>query len=197
MFGGQFFMVKYSFEFKKMVVKEYIKGFGGYGSLAEKHGIKSYGQVRDWVKAYQEFGEKGLQRRITNRDYTVQFKIDAVELYSRTELTYREVANQLGLNNPALVKGWQEKFLEGGIEGLSQTKGRPSKMPKKTPENKKKNDVTSPKNNQVKELEKQIRMLEIENAYLKELRRRGLTDPEFLAKIKRESPTASEKKDEN
>lgn len=70
-------------------------------------------------------------------------------------------------------------------------------MPKKTPENKKKNDVTSPKNNQVKELEKQIRMLEIENAYLKELRRQGLTDPEFLAKIKRESPTVSEKKDEN
>lgn len=106
MFGGQFFMVKYGFEFKKMVVKEYIKGFGGYGSLAEKHGIKSYGQVRDWVKAYQEFGEEGLQKRITHRDFTVQFKIDAVELYSRTELTYREVANQLGLNNPALVKGW-------------------------------------------------------------------------------------------
>lgn len=190
-------MAKYSFEFKRMVVKEYIKGFGGYASLAEKHGIKSYGQVRDWVKVYQEFGEEGLQRRTTNRDYTVQFKLDAVELYSRTELTYRETANRLGLTTPALIKGWQKKFLEEGIDGLSQTKGRPSNMPKKTPKNKKKNDVTPSKNNQVKELEKQIRLLEIENAYLKELRRRGLTDPEFLAKIKRESPTTSGKKDEN
>ncbi|SFH56935.1 helix-turn-helix domain-containing protein, partial [Pisciglobus halotolerans] len=97
-------MAKYSFEFKRMVVKEYIKGFGGYASLAEKHGIKSYGQVRDWVKVYQEFGEEGLQRRTTNRDYTVQFKLDAVELYSRTELTYRETANRLGLTTPALIK---------------------------------------------------------------------------------------------
>lgn len=53
------------------------------------------------------------------------------------------------------------------------------------------------KNQEAKELEEQIRLLEIENAYLKEFRRRGLTDPEFLAKIKRESPTNSEKKDEN
>lgn len=192
-----FFMAKYSFEFKKMVVKEYVKGLGGYTYLAKKHGIKNKGQVHDWVKSYQEFGEEGLQRRTTKKDYSVQFKIDAVELYSRTELTYREVANQLGMNNPALVIGWQKKFLEKGIDGLSQTKGRPSKMPKKTPENKKKSDAIPTKNNQVKELEKQIRLLEIENAYLKELRRRGLTDPEFLAKIKRESPTTSEKKNEN
>lgn len=189
---GSFFMVKYSFEFKKMVVKEYIKGLGGYTYLSRKHGIKSRGQVRDWVKIYQEFGEEGLQRQRTNKDYPVQFKIDAVELYSRTELTYREVANQFGLTTPALIKAWQKKFLEEGIDGFSETKGRPSNMPKK-----KKKDPETVKNQEVKELEKQIRLLEIENAYLKELRRRGLTDPEFLAKTKRESPTNSEKKDEN
>jgi len=185
-------MAKYSFEFKWMVVKEYIKGIGGYTCLAKKYGIKSRSQVRDWVKVYQEFGEEGLWRRTTKSGYTVQFKIDAVELYSRTELTYREVANQLGMNNPALVIGWQKKFLEKGIDGLSQTKGRPSNMPKK-----KKKDSEITKNQRVKELEKQLRFLEIENAYLKELRRQGLTDPEFLAKIKRELPVTSEKKDEN
>jgi len=113
-------------------------------------------------------------------------------LYSRTELTYREVANQLGLTNPALIKEWQKKFLEEGIDGLSQTKGRPPNRPKK-----KKKDSEITKNQRVKELEKQLRFLEIENAYLKELRRQGLTDPEFLAKIKRELPATSEKKDEN
>ena len=128
-------MVKYSFEFKKMVVKEYIRGLGGYTYLSRKHGIKSRGQVHDWVKVYQEFGEEGLRRRRTNKDYPVQFKIDAVELYSRTELTYREVANQFGLTTSALIKAWQKKFLEEGIDGLSQTKGRLSNMPKKKKKN--------------------------------------------------------------
>lgn len=69
---GSVFMVKYSFEFKKMVVKEYIRGLGRYTYLSRKHGIKSRGQVRDWVKIYQEFGEEGLRRQRTNKDYTVQ-----------------------------------------------------------------------------------------------------------------------------
>lgn len=60
-------MAKYSFEFKWMVVKEYVKGLGGYTYLAEKHGIKNRIQVRDWVKIYHDFGEEGLQRRITKR----------------------------------------------------------------------------------------------------------------------------------
>lgn len=89
------------------------------------------------------------------------------------------------------MKIYQE-FGEKGIDELSRTKRRPSKMAKK-----KKKDPETVKNQKVKELEKQIGLLGIENAYLKELRRRGLTDPEFLAKIKRESPTNSEKKDEN
>ena len=34
-------MAKYSFEFKKSVVKAYLKGEGGYTYLAHKYGIKS------------------------------------------------------------------------------------------------------------------------------------------------------------
>ena len=35
-------MAKYSFELKKMIVKEYINDLGGNGSLAKKHSIKHF-----------------------------------------------------------------------------------------------------------------------------------------------------------
>lgn len=39
-------MAKYSFEFKRMVVMEYINGRGGYHSLAQKYDIPS--STRIW-----------------------------------------------------------------------------------------------------------------------------------------------------
>ncbi|NLM04586.1 MAG: transposase [Clostridiales bacterium] len=46
---------KYSFEFKLEVVKDYLNGeTGGYGTIAEKHGVKSNSQIENWVKNYVE-----------------------------------------------------------------------------------------------------------------------------------------------
>lgn len=53
-------MSKYSFELKMTIIHEYLKGKGGYPYLAKKYGIKSMGQVRYWVKSYQEFGKEGV-----------------------------------------------------------------------------------------------------------------------------------------
>lgn len=35
-------MAKYSFEFKKQIVKEYLEGNGGYKYLACKYNVSSY-----------------------------------------------------------------------------------------------------------------------------------------------------------
>ena len=53
-------MVKYTDDFKAMVVQEYLRGTIGYKVLAEKHGIKSKNQIVDWVNAYKKFGIEGL-----------------------------------------------------------------------------------------------------------------------------------------
>lgn len=119
-------MSKYSFELKMTIIHEYLKGKGGYPYLAKKYGIKSMGQVRYWVKSYQEFGKEGLLRKRQNQSYSGQFKMDAIELYQTTELSYREVANHLGINNPSLIANWMRIFRTEGIDGLSTTKGRPS-----------------------------------------------------------------------
>ncbi|SET15558.1 Transposase and inactivated derivatives, partial [Enterococcus malodoratus] len=95
-------MAKYSFELKVKIVQEYLDGKGGAKYLSKKHGIKSERQVKDWINVYREFGEEGLLRKRQNQIYSVQFKMDAIELYQTSELSYREVANQLGMNNPTL-----------------------------------------------------------------------------------------------
>ena len=55
-------MAKYSYELKKKVVKAYLNGEGGSEYIAKKYSISDKSIVRQWVKAYNAFGEKGLLR---------------------------------------------------------------------------------------------------------------------------------------
>ncbi|OEG18648.1 transcriptional regulator [Enterococcus termitis] len=146
-------MSKYSFEFKLKIVQEYLGGKGGIQALANKHGVKAMEQVHRWINAYQEFGEEGLLRKRQNQNYSVQFKLNAIELYQTSELSYREVANILEMNNPILIANWMRKFRKEG-----KTKKHLMKE-------------TLEEQNRIKELEKQVRILQIENAFLKELRK--------------------------
>jgi len=165
-------MAKYSFEFKLKVVQEYLDGKGGYNYLTKVHSVKGKRQIQDWVNSYREFGEEGLLRKRKNTNYSVQFKLDAIELYQTSELSYREVANVLKINNPTLIANWMRKFRDDGIDGLSKTKGRPSALAEKKEQKKKRSIETTPEEqDRIKELEKQVRSLQIENAFLKELRK--------------------------
>ncbi|WP_270659814.1 transposase [Enterococcus thailandicus] len=80
-------MAKYSFEYKLEIVQEYLVGKGGMSHLAKKYGFKSNVQIRKWINTYKEFGEEGLLRSRKNKNYSVQFKLDAIELYLTTELS--------------------------------------------------------------------------------------------------------------
>jgi transposase len=184
-------MAKYSFEFKLKIVQEYLEGKGGYRYLANKHGIKSSGQVRYWINAYTKFGEEGLYRKRQNQKYSVQFKLDAIELYQTSDLSYHEVANVLEMNNPSLLASWMQKFRENGVDGLSKRKGNPSALTKK-PEMKKNvpANLSAEETDRIKELEKQVRSLQIENAFLKELRK--LRKLEAQRKRKNQSQESSQ-----
>lgn len=185
-------MAKYSFEFKLKIVQEYLEGKGGTPYLSKKHGVKSETQLRGWINAYREFGEEGLLRKRQNQSYSVQFKMDAIELYQTTELSYREVTNYLGINNPSVVANWMRTFRAEGMEGLSKTKGRPPILTKKKEEKKTKKE-TPEERDRIKELEKQVRSLQIENAFLKELRKlRKQEAQQRRTNQSRESSTASE-----
>lgn len=190
-------MAKYSFEFKKSVVKAYLKGEGGYTYLAHKYGIKSIEQVRSWIKNYQKFGDDGLRRSRKNKTYSFEFKLHIVELYLTSELSYQELAISQEINNPSLVVRWVNDFRTAGPDALRpKKKGRKRSMDKDTKQKKisqSEDEATVDTSKEyVKQLEDELLKLRIENAYLKELRRLRLEE-EALLKKQRESSTASEK----
>lgn len=124
-------MAKYSTEFKMKVIKEYLESNISYRSLSDKYCIPSKIVVINWVNAYKSQGYEGLKVKRKNTQYTLEFKLNVVNLYLTGEMSYQSLANDLKINNPSMITRWVNDFREKGIEGLKPKKrGRPSKMPK-------------------------------------------------------------------
>ncbi len=124
-------MAKYSTEFKMKVVKEYLETNISYKSLSGKYCIPSEIVVKKWVNAYKSQGYEGLKVKRENTQYTLEFKLNVVNLYLTGEMSYQSLANELKINNPSMIARWVNNFREKGIEGLrSKKRGRPSKMSK-------------------------------------------------------------------
>lgn len=171
-------MSKYNLELKLLVVADYEAGEGGYRTLAKKYQIEA-SIIKRWINNYQDFGIDGLEVKSTKKHYTVETKLNAIELYLNTELSYREIGKQFGINNPSLIANWLRAFKKDGVDGLTKSPGRPLTMSKD-----KKNrpyDLSNTESTQrsevdalkkiIEEQEECIAKLDIENKFLKELRR--------------------------
>ena len=188
-------MSKYSYEFKKKVVLEYLAGEGGPVILARKYGIPSETRIKEWVKAYQHFGDEGLMRSRQKKSYSYEYKLGIVEMYLTSELSYMDIALAEKINNPCILAQWVSDFRAFGPEALRPKKrGRRKKVDTPEVQNKKQHEENTSVDTSaghIKELEDELLKLRIENAFLKELRRLRLEE-EALLKKQRESSTASE-----
>mgnify|MGYP001072196688 CR=1 FL=1 len=188
-------MAKYSFEFKKKIVQEYLNGEGGYMYLAKKYQIGGHYQLEKWVQTYKEFGNEGLMRSRQKNNYSFQFKLSMVELYLSSEVSYQELALSQGISNPSLIVKWVNDFRIAGPDALRpKKKGRKKTLDIRECKKPSKYDGEKPVDTSaehVKELEDELLKLRIENAYLKELRRLRLEE-ETLLKKQRELSTVSE-----
>lgn len=187
-------MSKYSFEFKKKVVKAYLNGEGGYGYLSKTYGVPAQSKIVEWVHNYQKFGDVSLIRSRKNQTYSFEKKLFVVELYLSSEISYQDLALQEGITNPSMIVNWVKRFRVAGPDALRpHKKGRRKTLEK--PEKKSSTlPIESPVDTSaehVKELEDELLKLRIENAFLKELRRLRLED-EAKMRERRESSTASE-----
>ena len=184
-------MAKYSYEFKRKVVIEYINNEGGYEYLGKKYSMP-HCIIERWVANYRKFGEDGLKRSRQKKDYSFEFKLHVVELYLSSELSYKELALQVGMTNPAQITRWVLDYRAVGPEALKpKKKGRKRSMDK----DKIIHDIENGDSEEQKKLLKQLQdenlKLRIENAFLKELRRLRLEEEAHLNEL-RESSTASE-----
>ena len=184
-------MAKYSFEFKMKVVREYLAGNLGYESLSTKYGLP-HSLVRRWIANYRHFGEEGLMRSRQQHVYTFEFKLHVVELYLTSELSYQELALQVGMTDPARITRWVMDYRSVGPEAL-----KPKKKGRKRTMDKEKiiREIEEGDSDEQKELLKQLQeenlRLRIENAFLKEARRLRLEEEGLLNEL-RESSTVSE-----
>ena len=167
-------MAKYSTEFKMKVVKEYLETNISYKSLSGKYRIPSEVVVKTWVNAYKSQGYEGLKVKRKNKQYTLEFKLNVVNLYLTGEMSYQSLANELKINNPSIITRWVIDFREKGIEGLkSKKRGRPSKMsksPKKSKDTKVESSakITNLENDSLTQaqLKEKIKKLEEKNYWL-------------------------------
>ena len=195
-------MAKYNLIFKLKVVTAYLNGEGEYEYLTKKYGVKTTSQVRRWVYVFKEFGKDGLCRKRNNTRYTSEFKLAVVESYLTSELSYRQIALQYGLNNPSLIARWKSDFMKyeanafverprGRMPTMSRTDEKVKISTHTKSRNQKKKKELTPDQARILELEKQLRYAQIENAYLKELRRLRLEDARKM-KEQQESLAVSE-----
>ena len=55
-----------------------------------------------------------------NKEYSFEKKIFVVELYLTSELLYNDIALQEGINNPALICNWVNRFRVAGPDALRE-----------------------------------------------------------------------------
>ena len=173
-------MAKYSYEFKKQLVSEYLDNQGSYASISQKHGMLDSCQLRKWVAAYKKLGDNGLKRSRSRKEYSFEEKLSVVASYLTSELSYQELALQMGINNPSLLVRWVNDFKIAGPDALRpHRKGRKKTLntsqAKETKAQVQHTEVDT-RAEHVKELEDELLKLRIENAVLKELRRLRLED---------------------
>ena len=189
-------MAKYSYELKKKIVDEYLCGKTSYQALAMKYQIEK-SVLKLWVNNYKHFGDEGLMRSRNNREYSVEFKLEAITRYETSECSYQQLALELGLTNPSMIVNWRNQYREKGIEGLLPHKrGRP--VTKKndrhqTPKTSKKSEPLDASTrealeNRIKELEAENEILTIQKMFWEELR--SLEREEAMNKRRGSSPSS-------
>ncbi|VFB17145.1 Transposase [Urinicoccus massiliensis] len=189
-------MAKYSYELKKKIVEEYLCGKTSYQALAMKYQIEK-SVLRLWISNYKNYGDEGLMRSRNNREYSVEFKLEAITRYETSECSYRQLALELGLTNPSMIVNWRRQYREKGIEGLLPHKrGRPvtkkndHNQPPKTVKKSESIDASTREalENRIKELEAENRKLTIQKMFWEQLR--SLEKEEAMNKRRRLSPNS-------
>lgn len=128
-------MVKYSYELKRQVVQDYLDGLGGYKKLAQKYGLPTKSIILQWLNVYDHYGFEGLEIKRKKRTYSRKFKLNAVKCYLTKDRSYREIANQLGIDAPALLTAWVLKYKKYGTNDFKNNGKRTNikPMPKEQP----------------------------------------------------------------
>lgn len=159
-------MVKFSSEFRAKVVLEYLDGGRGTYELAKKYGIGSHQSILNWVNQYKKYEANAFEIRSTKDAYDGKFKLEVLEWMWRNRASLPETALHFNISAPSTIWTWKRIYEEKGAEALFKRRGRPSEMTTRDKLPKGENEESS----ELEKLQRENRLLKIENEYLKKLR---------------------------
>lgn len=157
-------MIKYTLQFKMLVVNDYLAGSAGFKTVAKRHGIAAP-IARRWVEWFRLHGTGGLSRKATR--YTADFKRSVLQHMWDNSLSQTQVAAIFNVGNPNSIGIWESRYRDGGVDALERPPRRkPEDMQAPTTK-----PTPAPDDSQRtrEELEDELLHLRAEVAYLKKL----------------------------
>lgn len=155
--------VKYSYEFKLSSVQRVLKNQDSVNSISKELSLDT-SLLNRWVLFYEYHGEKGLMPR-KNQDYSGDFKLKVIQTMQAKSLSLIETCLQFNIPTTSTLTHWINKYATEGIESLHQkTRGRPKTMNSNKSIKKQVKPLT-----REEELLEELKVLRLENDYLKKL----------------------------
>lgn len=120
------------YELKLEAVEKYLRGEGSQRSIAREYGIGK-SALRQWIANYEGMGPSGLITTSTNKRYSAELKIAAVEAYLRGEGSLVEICKKFKIRSNTQLRNWITLYNNGHIDyravnsrgrGFYMTKGR-------------------------------------------------------------------------
>ncbi|MCE5132285.1 IS3 family transposase [Staphylococcus saprophyticus] len=164
---------KYTLQFKKNVVQEYLNDGISYKNLAIKYNISAHETVRRWVNRYTGRKEninsspKNEVYTMKGKKTTFQERLKIVEYYLDNEINYKDCAEKYGISYGQLYQ-WVQKYKVHGRDGLQDGRGKGKPKSILTPEEQKEAEIQA--------LKSRNKILEMENKVLKKYQEIGKRD---------------------
>jgi transposase len=157
--------MKYTEQFKQMVVREYLSGLDGYQIVARRHAIPNRSLVERWVAAYRHHGAKGLTSKRSR--YDADFKLSVLQHMWENQLSITQAAARYDIRRHSTVGAWARVYRDGGAEALMPAMTR--KVKKIQPPTMKPDVSAIGDTRSREELLAELDYLRMENAVLKKL----------------------------
>ena len=163
-------MPKYTKEFKIKLVLEYLSGeSGGREMVAKKYDIPD-GTLKNWIEKYKFGGFDNLSKKLKNNNYTSEFKLSVIQYRQINNTTLRETAEHFNIVNASMVYRWEKVYLEHGLSGLEDKRGRPKKdMTKSNKKFKLNTPIKETEREELIRLREENRLLKMKIIYEKKL----------------------------
>jgi transposase len=150
--------MRYSIQDKLKIVKEHITQNIAISELVQKYHI-SRDTLNYCVTLYKMHGEKAFENHGTNRTYTKEFKLKAIDRVLNHNETHWKVALDCMLTDRKIIDDWIEIYKAKGPDGIKDTHSRSHYLIHEERLNVEAN----------KKLLDRLEYLEAENEYLKKL----------------------------